>query len=47
MGPAVDWRSVGAGLLARRHRDFRTRLRDGLRTPYAELEPPALADPEP
>jgi cation:H+ antiporter len=36
--------AVGLWLLARHRRDFRDRLSDGLRVPYAELEPEA--DPE-
>jgi cation:H+ antiporter len=35
---------IGLWLLARRRGDFRDRLRDGLRVPYAELEPEATSD---
>jgi cation:H+ antiporter len=33
--------ALGLWLLVRKHRDFRDRLRDGLRVPYTELEPEA------
>jgi cation:H+ antiporter len=35
---------IGLWLLARRRGDFRDRLRDGLRVPYAELEPEATSE---
>jgi cation:H+ antiporter len=35
---------IGLWLLARHVGDFRDRLRDGLRTPYSELEPEATAE---
>jgi cation:H+ antiporter len=35
---------LGAWLLVRKHGDFRHLLRDGFRTPYAELEPEAAAE---
>jgi cation:H+ antiporter len=35
---------IGLWLIARHFADFRDRFRDGLRTPYAELEPEAGAD---
>jgi cation:H+ antiporter len=38
VGLSVVYIVLGVGLLARRHGAFRARLRDGLRTPYRELE---------
>jgi cation:H+ antiporter len=35
---------LGLWLIARKFRDFRDRFRDGLRTPYSQLEPEAAAD---
>jgi cation:H+ antiporter len=35
---------LGIWLLARKHRDFRDRFRDGLRVPYSELEPEATSE---
>ena len=36
--------ALGLWLLVRKRRDFRDRLRDGLRVPYTELEPEATAE---
>jgi cation:H+ antiporter len=36
--------ALGLWLLARKRRDFRDRLRDGLRVPYSDLEPEATAE---
>jgi cation:H+ antiporter len=38
---------IGIWLLARHLGDMRDRIRDGLRTPYAELEPEATAEAQP
>ena len=39
--------ALGLWLLARKHHDFRDRLRDGLRVPYSKLEPEATAEAQP